>query len=119
MDKLFLENLGIDDQTQEAILQQHEKILQQMQFDAMLERTAASAGSRSVKATLAMLDKAALQAAEDPAAAAKAAVAQLKKESGWLFETAAVPYAAGTGTGRFSNPEPQTLAEALRAKFRK
>ena len=120
MDKGFLENLGLTQETVETILAQHQLAVDKLRFDAMLERTVTDAGSRSVKAAVAMLDKAALQSAEDPAAAAKAAVAELKKENAWLFKSAqASPYAAGTGTGAFTAPEPQSLAEALRQRFRK
>ena len=120
MDKVFLENLGVSEQAQEAILQQHQQVLGKVQFDAMLERTVTAAGSRSVKAAVALLDTAALQQADDPAAAAQEAVNQLKKDSAWLFESqVSAPYAPGTGTGSFTAPEPKTLAEALKAKFRR
>ena len=120
MDKAFLENLGIGEEAQTAILQAHSQALQQLQLDAALQQAVAQAGGRNVKAVTAMLDLDALRQAEDPKAAAQAAIEQLKKENEWLFAAPAVPYAPHTGAAqRFTNPEPQTLAEALRQRFRK
>ena len=61
-----------------------------------------------------------LKNSEDPGKAVSEAVAQLKMESGYLFETEQTPpfYARGTGSQQGTQESaPATLAEALKEKF--
>ena len=125
MDKEFLMNLeGMTEEVAEAILAEHGKALehyesrmQSMAAEHAVAMAIASAGGRNQKAIAALLDMQALTGAEDMAAAAEKAVAQVKKENGYLF-AGAPAYAAGTGAaGGFVPEEPQSLADALREKF--
>lgn len=143
MKREFLEELKLSQEAIDAVLAEHEKTLTEsrqaaqaweekyqqaqldhdaamakLRFDGVLDRAINAAGGRSYKAITALLDLEALQASEDPEAAAQEALLSLKKESGWLFQTpVAPPYASGTGTGAFRFPDPQTLADALKEKF--
>lgn len=120
MDKVFLESLGMPEEVQAAVLSRHQQVIGKLQLDAMVENAVAGASARNVRAAMAMLDTAAIAAAEDPALAAKEAVAQLKKDNAWLFHGPAyAPYAPGTGVGVVAQSEPRTLAAALREKFKK
>lgn len=102
--------------------QQHQAELTRIAFDHTLEAAVARAKGRSMKAITAMLDMDALRASEDSAAAIDEALDSLKKDSGYLFETAQLPplYARGTGavTGAIDEA-PVTLAGALRERFEK
>lgn len=101
-------------------LQQHQADMDKMAFDHALETAIARAKGRSVRAITAMLDVDALRESEDPTAAIGQALDDLKKDSGYLFETAQLPppYARGTGalTGA-ADMGPTTLAGALRERF--
>ena len=125
MDKEFLMGLeGVTEAVAEAILAEHGKAVAgfESQLKAQATQSAvalaiATAGGRNQKAIAALLDMDALQSAEDVAAAAAQAVAQVKKENTYLFASAPA-YAPGTGaSGGFETEEPQSLAEALREKF--
>ena len=125
MDKEFLMNLeGMTEEVAEAILAEHGKALehyesrmQALAVDSAVKLAIAAAGGRNHKAIAALLDMQALTGAEDMAAAAEQAVAQAKKENGYLFDGAPA-YAAGTGASSgFVLEEPQSLADALREKF--
>ena len=125
MTREFLEKLmQMPEHVAQAILQEHEKHrlqwqtqLRQAQLDGAIGQAVARSGGRNQKAITALLDLEALGQAEDPGAAALEAVQALKKECGYLFETAP-GYAVGTGAmGAQADQEPQSLAGALREKF--
>ena len=120
MERAFLEGiLGDDSQAVEAILQQHQKELEDVVFSGMLSGAIRDAGARSEKAVAALLDVDSIRGSDDPAKAARAALQQLKKEQDYLFASPVPRYAPGTGTGSFEKPEPQGLAAALKARFGK
>lgn len=127
MERAFLEQLGLEEAAVEAILAEHGKARQswedkyrQLQFQTVLESAVAAAGGRSGKAIAALLDVESLQASEDPQAAVKKALAQLRQEHGYLFEQARPPaYARGTGSSSFAPEGPQTLSAALKEKFQR
>ena len=119
MEKAFLLEQGIDEEAAEVILAQHTRELEGLQFQHSLEGAILRAGGRSVKAITALLDVEALRSAEDPSAAAERALKALKKDSGYLFGgQTPPPYAPGTGTYQPAADAPQTLAGALRERFR-
>ena len=119
MQKEFLLEQGISEELAEVILGQHTQELESLQFRHDLEGAILRAGGRSVKAITALLDVEALRGAEDPAAAAAQALKTLKKDSGYLFaEQTPPPYAHGTGAFQPAAAAPQTLAGALRERFR-
>ena len=130
MEQKVLELIAqLPEETAQAILKEHQQALdaakvweekyRQAQFDAVLHQTIQAARGRNDKAITALLDVDAIRGAEDVAAVAREAVAQLKKEHGYLFEMPGVPgYATGTGAmDPGGNDEPQSLAQALREKF--
>jgi len=128
MEREFLLQVMADmpEETVEAILEEHrkevdayEEKLRQAAFDGLLKDAIREAGGRNHKAIAALLDMESLQASEDTQQAVQEAVAELKKECGYLFEgPAAPPYAPGTGTKTGKPAEPESLADALREKFR-
>lgn len=126
MDKEFLEGLGMDAQTVEAVLEEHGKVVRAHQAQlaaATLQRQVSeavlSAGGRNVKAISALLDLETIGKSENVAATLEEAIADLKKDSGYLFRSAMPPqYAKFTG----SQEAPQkvsTLAGALRERMKK
>lgn len=127
MDKEYLESFGIATEVAEVILQEHEKTvaehqkqLQELKLEHTVETAVRSFGGRNLKAVTALLDMAAIGESEDPSAALDAALKELKKENGWLFESAAPPqYAPFTGADTTPGTKPMTLASALRERMRK
>ena len=125
MEREFLEGLGLEPQTVEAVLQEHEKTLQahQTQVQHMVlthavESAVQKAGGRNLKAVAALLDMEAIGSGEDVAAAAEEAVCALKKEHGYLFRSPVPPYAHYTGS-QAAPAKPTTLAGALREHMRR
>ena len=126
MDKEFLEGLGMDEQTVEAVLQAHTQVVQehqaqlkQVQLQHQVSEAVHKAGGRSVKAICALLDMDAISQSDDVGAALEGALTALKEESGYLFQSPVPPqYARFTGT----QPLPQkatTLAGALKERMKK
>lgn len=78
----------------------HQEQLAGLEFDGALKDAITAAKGRSVKAVRAMLDVDALRASKNRDADIKAALEDLKKDSGYLFDTEETPppYAFGTGT---------------------
>ena len=120
MEKEFLMELGIEEAAVDTILARHGQEVDQLQFSHQLEDAILRAGGRSVKAICALLDVDALRASENRGAATAQALKALKKESAYLFagETPP-PYAVGTGARQVDEEAPQTLAGALKERFRK
>lgn len=94
--------------------------LDAMAFDGRVRDAIAAARGRSAKAISALLDMDALRSSKNQDADIKAALEELKKDSGYLFEDGQnpPPYAPGTG-GRQNQPpmEPGSLAAALRERY--
>lgn len=99
----------------------HSAELAQMRMQTSLETAVSRAGGRSVKAIAALLDIDAIAQSEDIPAALEAALAELKKDSGYLFEAPTPPaYARFTGSaGEERLASPATLAGALRERMEK
>ena len=99
----------------------HSRELARLAFEGIVKDAVHASRGRNLKAITALLDTAALQESPDPTGAVQKAVAQLKKEHGYLFDSAPTPppYAKGAGTtpGDGDNT-PNTLAGALRERFR-
>lgn len=90
------------------------------EFDGKLKEAITKAKGRNAKAISALLDLDTLKSEKDQEKAMDAALAALKKENAYLFDTGS-PYAARTGT---ANPAgagdaPQSLADALRESYAK
>lgn len=106
----------------DTAVENHQKELEGIKFQGVLDSAIAAAKGKSAKAITALLDVEALRGSEDQQKAINAALESLKKESGYLFEEAqkSPPYATGTGTG--GNPpaaSTSSLADALREKYSK
>ena len=99
----------------------HQKELAGVKFQGVLDNSIVAARGKSAKAITAMLDLDTLRESEDQQAAINAALEELKKESGYLFEEEGTPppYAPGTGKNNPSPAAPTTLAGALREKYDK
>jgi hypothetical protein len=128
MEREFLQQLGLEEETIDAVLTEHGKTvasfdaqMKQMRFDAMFQNAVQRTGGRNAKAIGALLDLQQLQESEAPEQALDAALQQLKKENAYLFESSLPPrYAPFTGTRQVEpQQENQTLAQALKARFGK
>ena len=98
----------------------HKRELDELSFRGIFSETVRSARGRNEKAIAALLDLETIRSAEDPQRALTDAVAELKKDSGYLFENEEVPpyFAAGTGVRKSVGADaPVSLAGALRARF--
>lgn len=99
----------------------HQKELDGIKFQGVLDSAIAAAKGKNAKAIAALLDVDALRGSEDQPKAIKAALEDLKKENGYLFdgEGTPPPYAGGTG---IKTPPPvatDSLAGALRERYNK
>ena len=99
--KEFIENLLGQTEEAAAITAEYENRVRSMQVDHALQTAVNAAGGRNVTAIRALLDESAIRASEDIAAAAETAVAQLKRQHGYLF---AVPQVYAPGTGSYQQP---------------
>lgn len=95
MNKEYLEGL-VGAEAAADIWQRHQQALRRLEGRHALSMAVQAAGGRSEKAICALLDQDAVFAAEDMAAEARRAVAQLKREQAFLF---AAPQVTSPGTG--------------------
>ena len=101
-------------------MEEHSKQLADLAFSQVFTEAFQKAKGRNDKAIAALLDMESLKSGEDPKAAVTAALAQLKEEHGYLFESELTPppYATGTGVQSAYHPDqPATLAGALRERM--
>ena len=100
----------------------HQKELDGIKFQVVLDSAITAAKGRNPKAITALLDVEALKGSEDQQKAINAALEDLKKESGYLFDEGGTPppYSPGAGT-QTQNPTSSvgSLADALREKYSK
>jgi len=108
--KDFIEQRLADAAVAQEILQEHQRIvagneqqLQQQRVGSEIRLAVTAAGGRNLKAIAALMDSETIARAEDTAAAAKQAVAAVKRENPYLFSLPAVT-APGTGTGAYGAP---------------
>lgn len=85
--------------------------LDAMAFDGKIKDAITAAHGKSAKAIAALLDLDALRASKNQDADIKAALEDLKKDSGYLFDDEQIPppYAPGTGTGGRQLPGGDTF----------
>ena len=88
----------------------HTEQLANMEFASLLSGAVSEAKGKNAKAIRALLDVDSLKGSKNQAADMQAALAELKKENDYLFESDQVPppYATGTGT----NPIPNQFSPA-------
>ena len=105
----------------DTAVENHQKELEGIKFQGVLDNAIAAAKGKNAKAITALLDVEALRGSEDQQKAINAALEDLKKENGYLFEEAqkAPPYSAGAGTGGQPAASTGSLADALREKYSK
>ena len=103
----------------EKAVSDHSAELAGIKFQSVLDSSITKARGRNAKAITAMLDVEALKGSEDQQAAINAALEDLKKDSGYLFDEEGTPPPYAGGTGRNGNPPaaPESLAGALRERF--
>lgn len=93
-----------------------------IKFEHVLNAAITAANGRNTKAITALLDVETLRGSEDQQTAIKAALEDLKKDNGYLFEKEGTPppYAGGTGVNPNTAPSANdTLAGALRERYNK
>ncbi len=103
-------------------VEQHQKELEEVRFADSLNQAIFRARGRSTKAIAALLDLEALRKSENQDRDIEEALESLKKENGFLFESAPTPppYARGTGSAiGVESRAPATLAGALKERFEK
>ena len=105
MDEIFLQEL-VGQEAAQQILQRHRQEMDALRCDHALASAIRAAGGRSEIAIGALLDRNAIAAAEDMQQAAERAVAQLKREHGYLF---AMPVVSSPGTGRLTVDAPFSM----------
>lgn len=105
----------------DTAVENHQKELEGIKFQGVLDSAIAAAKGKNAKAITALLDVEALRGSEDQQKAINAALEDLKKDSGYLFEEAqkAPPYSAGTGVGNPPAAPTGSLADALRERYSK
>ena len=134
MDREFLEGLGLSEEVLTAILEKaaeadmawQEKLNEAEQAhtrqreEMMLEHGISALGGRNHKAITALLDTAAIFAAEDPKAALQEALGNLKQDCDYLFDGSPIPpFSPGAGAGDRELHQPATLASVLKARMKK
>lgn len=103
----------------DQIAQTHRKEMEETVFGHHLEKAILAAQGRNSKAITALLDIDGIKASENQTQALEEALAQLKKDCDYLFQTQTPPpYARGTGAAApDTHKTPATLAGALLEKF--
>jgi hypothetical protein len=103
----------------DKLVADHKNELDGIAFQNVLNGAINAAKGKNVKAITALLDVEALRGSEDQQKAVNAALEDLKKDSGYLFEDDKIPppYARGTGAGNHPPEKAGSLADAIREKF--
>ena len=78
----------------------HTEQLANLEFDSLLSGAVSEAKGKNAKAIRALLDVDTLKASKNQATDMQAALAELKKENDYLFESDQVPPPYATGTGK-------------------
>ena len=118
MDKAYLMEMGLSEDSAMQILTTHEQELADIQFQSQLREAVTAAGGRSHRAIGAMLDLDVIKSDPQPAKALEQALKQLRAECGYLFHEPAPPYAHDPGTKQSpAIQKPVTLAGAIRQKY--
>lgn len=118
MDKEYLLEMGLSEESAEQILATHARELEELKFQSRLREAVTAAGGRSHRAIGAMLELDAIKNDPEPDKALEKALRQLKADCGYLFQDAVPPYAHDPGTRQ--GPviqKPVTLAGAIRQKY--
>ena len=102
----------------EKAVSEHQKQLDGITFQNLLNGAIAASGGKNAKAITALLDLEALRDSENRQEAIEKALQNLQAEESYLFgKQTPPPYARGTGTQGNNKYAPTDLAGALREKF--
>ena len=119
LEKLQVEGQPLPEEIIDAILTESGQELSRLRLQSGLETAVMKAGGKSLKAITALLDLDSIAASEDLTDALEKAVAQVKKENGYLFESPAPPaFARFAGAAGQVEDAPATLAGAIRARMK-
>ena len=116
--KEFLENLVDDPEVVAAIDGEVKRRVRGLQAEAAVKEAVAAAGGRNLKAIRALLDTQSVESAQDMAAAARAVVAAVRKDSPYLFGQGAV-FAQNTGNLPLTQQELGAMSFAEYRRYRK
>jgi len=123
MEQDFIDYLGLDPETAQAVRAEHQKIvdayesrIRSLTVDAAIKQAVAAAGGRNLTAIRALMDEAAF--GDDIEAGAKAAVAAIRRENPYLFATAQVT-APGTGTAAPMGYTQEELGKLPLSEYRR
>ena len=120
MDRIFLQTLLGEDAPIDAILQEHGRVVNGLQFQYSLQQAVSAAGGRNFTAIRALLDEQALMNSENREQALAQAMKQLKKENPYLFETGVVqPYAQGTAAHMRNDYDMEDIGAMSMAEYRR
>lgn len=120
MDRTFLQTLLGEDAPIDAILQEHGRVVDGLQFQHSLEQAVSAAGGRNLTAIRALLDEPALLGSENREQALAQALKQVKKENPYLFETAvSQPYAQGTAAHMRQEYDMEDIGAMSMAEYRR
>ena len=123
MERTFLEGLVNDPAAVDAILQEHGRIVDAMEFRNTLQQAVQAAGGRNYTAIAALLDQESLLQSQNRQEAVQAALRGLKRESPYLFAgTVEQPYAGGTAaavTGSYTMEDVGAMSMEEYRRFRK
>ena len=113
MEQDFIDGLGLDEETAQAVRQAHQQVV-----DAYENRIRAltAAGGRNLTAIRALLDESAF--GDDIESGARAAVAAVKRENPYLFATAQVT-SPGTGASAPMGYTQEELGKLPLSEYRR
>lgn len=125
MKQEFLDSLGLEAETAQAVLEAHNAIVQgyedrirDITAEAAFKQAVAAAGGRNYRAIRALLTPDSL--GEDPEAGAAMAVAAVKRENPYLFAAPSVTAPGTGGSGMvYSQQELGRMSQAEYRRYRK
>ena len=116
--KEFIENLLGQTEEAAAISAEYENRIRAITVDHAVRAAVSAAGGRNATAIRALLDESAIRESEDIPAAAEQAVAQCRRQHGYLFEVPQV-YAPGTGSHRTDGYTMDELGKLSLSEYRR
>lgn len=120
MDRTFLQTLLGEDAPIDAILQEHGRVVEHLQFQHSLQQAVDAAGGRNLTAIRALLDEQMLLESENREQALTQALKQVKKDNPYLFETGvAQPYAQGAAAHMRNDYDMEDIGAMSMAEYRR
>ena len=114
MDRTFLQTLLGEDAPIDAILQEHGRVVDGLQFQHSLEQAVSAAGGRNLTAIRALLGS------ENREQALAQALKQVKKENPYLFETGVTqPYTQGAAAYMRNDYDMEDIGAMSMAEYRR